>query len=124
MEAKRFKTFEGSLRAKDQFKEFTERIKEHFKLGHVEPVPTDENVKDNYYLPMHAVQKDSSTTTKIRVVFDGSVKSTLESSLNDQFLLGPTVYASSLDVLTCFRHHKVAMETDVRKMHRAVLLSG
>ena len=72
---------------------------------------------------MHAVRKDSSTTTKIRVVFDASAKSTSGSSLNDQFLVGPTVHASLIDVLIRFRRHKVAMAADVSKMYRAVLLS-
>ena len=40
-------------------------------MGHAEPVPTKEVSKEEkYYMPKHAVQKDSSTTTKLRVVFD------------------------------------------------------
>ena len=57
------------------------------------------------------------------VVFDASAKTDSGSSLNDQFLVGPTVHASLMDVLIRFRRHKVAMTTDVGKMYRAVLLS-
>ena len=39
-------------------------------MGHAEPVPTKEVSKEKYYMTKHAVQKDSSTTTKLRVVFD------------------------------------------------------
>ena len=120
---RRFKTLERSLRTKGQFGEFKDCIDEYFELGHAEPVPKKEITRDNYYMPMHAVRKDSSTTTKIRVVFDASAKSTSGSSLNDQFLVGPTVHASLIDVLVRFRLHKVAMATDVSKMYRAVLLS-
>ena len=123
MAVKRFKMLEASLRAKAQFREFAECIDEYFKLGHVEPVPTEEIFKKSYNMPMYAARKDSSTTTKIRVVFDASVKSTSGSSLNDQFLVGPTVHASLIDILIRFRRHKVAMAADVSKMNRAVLLS-
>ena len=68
-------------------------------------------------MPMHAVRKDSSTTTKLRVVFDASAKTDAESSLNDQFLVEPTVHASLIDVLIRFRRHKIAMTTDLGKMY-------
>ena len=93
-----------------------------FQMGHAEPVPAEEIHRDNYYMPMHAVRKGSTTTTKIRVVFDASARSMSGSSLNDQFLVGPTMHASLIDVLIRFRLHKVAMATDVSKMYRAVLL--
>ena len=120
---KRLKTLEGSLRAKGQFGEFARCINEYFEMGHAEPVPKEEIARDNFYMPMHAVRKESSTTTKIRVVFDASAKSTSGSSLNDQFLVGPTVHAPLIDVLIRFRLHRVAMATDVTKMYRGILLS-
>ena len=72
---------------------------------------------------MHAVRKESSTTTKLRVVFDASAKTASGASLNDQLLVGPTVHSSLIDVLIRFRRHKIAMTTDVSKMYRAILLS-
>ena len=68
--------------------------------------------KDIFYLPMHAVKKESSTTTKIRAV-----------SLNDTLLVGPTIHPPLLDVLLRFRFHRVALVADVSRMYRAIELT-
>jgi len=50
-------------------------IEEYFEMDHAEPVPTDDLQRPShqvFYLPMHAVYKESSTTTKVRAVFDAS----------------------------------------------------
>ena len=60
-------------------------------------------------------------TTKPRVVFDASAKSISGSSLNDQFLDGPTFHPPLIDVLLRFRCFKVAMSTDVSKIYRGVI---
>ena len=93
-------------------------------MGHAEAVPVADLQKPSrevFYLPMHAVRKEHSTTTKIRAVFDASAKSSTGISLNDTLLVGPTVHSSLLDVLLKFRTHRVALTTDdVSKMYRAV----
>ena len=53
-------------------------MREYMDLGHAEPVSLEDLEKPEgqvFYLPMHAVYKSSSTTTKIRAVFDASAKS-------------------------------------------------
>lgn len=75
------------------------------------------------YLPMHAVRKCSSSTTKILMVFNGSVKSLTTVSLNDILLVGPTVHSTLLNVLLRFCTHHVALTTDVSHMYRAVLFT-
>ena len=47
--------------------------------------------REGYYLPHHAVIKRSSSTTQLRVVFDGSLKSATGLSLNDVLMVGPTI---------------------------------
>ena len=58
---------------------------------------------------MHAVQKEHSMTTKVRVVFDASAKSA-------------SVHPPLVDVLLRFRLHRVALTADISKMYRAVEL--
>ena len=100
--AHRFKALKHSLHAKNQFEEFAACIKEYFELGYAKQVPTKEIHNEDYYMPMYAVRKDSSTTPKLRVVFDASPETNSASSLNDQFLVGPTVHASLIDKLIHF----------------------
>ena len=89
------------------------------ELRHAEPVPAvdlDKPQHSVFYLPMHAVKKESSTTTKLRAVFDASTKSTSNVSLNDILLVGPTVHSPLIDVLLRFRLHRIALTADVSKI--------
>ncbi len=55
-------------------------------------MPADELGKPTsevFYLPMHAVYKESSSTTKVHAVFDASALSSSDVSLNDKLLVGP-----------------------------------
>jgi hypothetical protein len=100
-------------------------MQEYFDLKHAEPVPTADLEKpqhDVFYLPMHAVKKESSSTTEIRALFDASAKSSSNVSLNDLLLVGPTVHSSLIDVLLRFRLHRIALTADVSKMYRAIEL--
>ncbi len=112
----RFHTLERSLHAKGQFMELDQVVREYFDMGHAERVTaadtqgrTDNTV---FFLPVHAVRKVSSTTSKERAVFDTSAKSSTGTSLNDSLLVGPTVHPSLVDMLLCFRLHRVALTTD------------
>ena len=119
---RRFMSFERSLHAKGQFQEFETVIRES---GHAEEVPApdlDKHPQSVFYLPMHSVRKESSTTTKVRAVFDASAKTSTGLSLNDTLLVGPTVHSSLIDVLLRFRLHRVALTADVSRMYRAIAL--
>ena len=123
---RRFLSLERSLNSKDQFEEFAAVMQEYTDMKHAEPVPAVDLHKPSsevFYLLMHAVRKNDSTTTKLRVVFDASAKSNTGVSLNDTLLVGPTVHSPLIEVLLRFRTHRVALTTDVSKMYRAVELT-
>ena len=120
-----FKTMERSLRAKGTFRNFAEVIREYFEIGRTEQVPNVEVVSpctEVYYLPMHSVHKEDSTTSKLRVVFDESAKSDSGTSLNDHLLVWPTIHPPLVDVVLQFRQFKVAPTAYVSRMYRAVRL--
>ncbi|GFS89331.1 integrase catalytic domain-containing protein [Trichonephila clavipes] len=83
---KRFYSLERKLHSNNKLKEqYTEFMEEYQNLGHMTPLASD--VKSpHYFLPHHGVINDNSSTTKLRVVFDGSFKSTNGNSLNDILL--------------------------------------
>ena len=100
-------------------------MEEYFENNHAEPVPAEDLKKpasEVFYLPMQVVFKESSSTTKVRAVFDASAPSSSGVSLNDLLLVGPTVHSSLIDVLLRFRSHRIALTTDISRMYRMVHL--
>ncbi|GFT44387.1 integrase catalytic domain-containing protein [Trichonephila clavipes] len=95
------------------------------RLAHVcvcvEPVPDSEinNIK-SLYLPHHGVVRDTSCTTKLRVVFDAFSKTSSGLSLNDLLMVGPRVQPELFPILIQFRIFSVAICTDVEKMFRQI----
>ncbi|XP_055622041.1 uncharacterized protein LOC129765656 [Toxorhynchites rutilus septentrionalis] len=73
-------------------------------------------------VPHHAISRPDSTTTKTRVVFDGSCKSTNHLSLNDLLLTGPTVQPTLLSIVLNFRFHRYVMTADIEKMYRQIMV--
>ncbi|XP_041787586.1 uncharacterized protein LOC121602898, partial [Anopheles merus] len=112
--------FAKNAKLKEEYHAF---MKEYLDLGHMSLVRDGDTVPaESYYLPHHPVFKESSTTTKIRVVFDGSSKTTSGYSLNDALCVGPVVQDDLLDQLLRFRTYKVALVGDIAKMYRQILL--
>lgn len=104
-------------------KSYNEFMSEYLLLNHMEVVPSDEIVNVNhFYLPHHAVFKIASSTTKIRVVFDGSCKSSNGCSLNDTLHTGPLLQDDLFTILVRFRCHRFALTADAEKMYRQVLV--
>lgn len=66
-------------------------MKEYAELGHMSPIDVRTLKNTNFYIPHHCVLKPESVSTKLRVVFDGSCKSSSQISLNDKMMVGPTI---------------------------------
>ena len=69
------------------------------------------------YMPWHAVYKDNSIHTKIRMVFDASCRDKrLGMSLNDFLWKGPSSTNSLVQILLRkFRLHRIALKADIEK---------
>ena len=79
-------------------------------------------IEKSYYLSHHGVFKDSSTITKLRVVFDGSAKTTSGIPLNDRLMVRPKIQKNLFSILIRFRMYPLALSADIAKMYRQVQL--
>jgi len=118
----RFLSNENSLKRKGKLEEFNKALQEYLTLGHAEVVPSNELHLDHYYLPIHGVFKDSSTTTKVRPVFDASARTSTGASLNDTLERGPNLYPLLTDILLRFQNHAIAYSADISKMFLEIKL--
>lgn len=106
----------------DIYNQYIQFMKEYFSLGHMELVPNADHEKHtkHYYIPHHFVLNESSLTTKLRVVFDASAKTTTGISLNDTLMIGPKTQDDLICILMRFRFHNIAITADIRMMYRQV----
>ncbi|XP_036151199.1 uncharacterized protein LOC118648846 [Monomorium pharaonis] len=101
---------------------------EYVQLGHMTPIETEEPANTElpvFYLPHHCVIKpDSSSSTKLRVVFDGSCKGPTGISLNNALRVGPVIQQDLISILLRFRTLPFVITADIIKMYRQVLIAS
>lgn len=98
--------------------EYNQFMQEYIELGHMEVENQINN--QNFYMPHHAVLRPNSSTTKLRVVFDGSANSSSNISLNDLLYTGNVPQADLLTILLRFRYKRFVFTTDISKMYRQI----
>jgi len=84
----------------------------------MELVKSQEGKSTCYFQPHHPVFKDTSSTTKTRVVFDGVAITSNGLSLNDILQMGATVQQDLYSIVLQFRTHQVCFTADIAKMYR------
>ncbi|CAG9135002.1 unnamed protein product [Plutella xylostella] len=123
MAQRRFYALERKLERdsllKDRYLKF---MHEYIALDHMSENTLHHSSDKKYYMPHHGVVRESSTTTKLRVVYDCSARTSSGKSFNDIQMVGPTVQDDLLSILLRFRQHKFVVTGDVEKMYRAVLV--
>jgi hypothetical protein len=100
--------------------EYAKCIQEFLELGYLEPVPAEEEHDPparSYYMPHREVVKDSSSSTKVRIVYDASAKTSTGVSLNDVLHVGPKLQADLFPLLIRFMTHRVAISADIWKFY-------
>ena len=116
---------ERSVRRNGTLQAYMTQLRDYAIQDHAEKVPEEDLAKpchQTFYLPMHRVEKASSTTTKLRVVCDASAKTTSGQSLNDILLSGPSLYPRLTTILQRFRLFDIAYSADISRMIREVSL--
>lgn len=124
---RRFEILEGKLMKNSELRtDYLAFMAEYENLDHMRSVEGHDNMQDadGYFLPHHAVIKAGSITTKCRVVFDASAKTSSGLSLNDVQHVGPTLQQDIFSILIRFRKYKYVMTGDISKMYRQILVNS
>ncbi|XP_043064486.1 uncharacterized protein LOC122320358 [Drosophila ficusphila] len=97
-------------------------MEEYASMGHMSS--TDNRIPDgpHYFIPNQCVLRPQSTSTKLRVVFDASSRTSTQVALNDILMVGPTIQEELYSTLLWFRMHRFALAADIKKMYRQVML--
>ncbi|XP_037930950.1 uncharacterized protein LOC119665776 [Teleopsis dalmanni] len=103
-------------------RDYWEFMKQYLELGHMTRVEDPKLNEPHYYIPHHCVLKPSSTSTKLRVVFDASCPTSSSRALNDILLVGPTIHPELYLLLLQFRLYRYALTADIVKMFRQILV--
>ncbi|XP_055614961.1 uncharacterized protein LOC129761273 [Toxorhynchites rutilus septentrionalis] len=119
----RFRLLENRLsRDSTIVQKYRDLMAEYLGLGHMTPLSDfGDEIHPKYYLPHHPVIRESSRTTKLRVVFDASSKTSSGISLNDALIVGPTVQDDLRSIIMRSRTHEIVLIADAEKMYRQVL---
>ncbi|CAB0039804.1 unnamed protein product [Trichogramma brassicae] len=103
------------------YAEYSAAIQQMIKSDQMRKVSiTPQDYRSHYFLPHHAVVKDSSTTTRVRPVFNASARNAAGHSLNEHLMTGPNLLPQLILVLAHWRCYPVAFVADVSKMYLQV----
>lgn len=94
--------------------EYEKAIQEFIDCEYVEEAHSP-CTRGEFYMPHRPQEKVSSTTYKVRPVFDASAKDGNGNSLNDCLLTGPSLIPDVLDVMLRWRQWPVAFVSDLRR---------
>ncbi|XP_047546049.1 uncharacterized protein LOC125077958 [Vanessa atalanta] len=124
MAKKRFYNLEKRFKRQPEVKsQYIAFIREYAELGHLSEVTLDSPTLNLcYHLPHHPVFKENSESTKIRVVFDASARTSSGVSVNDIQMVGPQIQDSLFSILVRARLYKYILTADIEKMYRQVVI--
>ena len=101
--------------------EYRAFIEEYERLGHLKRVPPDANASSqSVYIPHRPVIRESSTTTRLRVVFNASNPTSNGTSLNDHLLTGQKLQTDLSAVLLRWLLPRYVYSADITKMYRQI----
>ncbi|XP_048524394.1 uncharacterized protein LOC125505175, partial [Dendroctonus ponderosae] len=92
------------------------------KFGHMTDIePNREAVE--YYMPHHGVLRESSSTTKLRVVFNASSHTSTGISLNKLQMTGAKIQPDLFNIILRFRTKSIVISSDIKMMYRQILIN-
>ncbi|XP_011685182.1 PREDICTED: uncharacterized protein LOC105448357 [Wasmannia auropunctata] len=101
--------------------DYAEFMSEYETLGHMKRAPRSTS-SQTAYIPHHSVIRETSATTRVRVVFNAFCETSNGTSLNTHLLAGPKLQKDLLAILLKWRQHKYVYTADIAKMYRQILV--
>lgn len=114
------------LRSEELIQRYAAGIQEYFDLNqivsststeeeHFTATTTNQAAVTACVLPHHAVIREDKVTTKLRIVFDASAKTSNGKSLNDILCIGPALQNELPAVILNWRLYQFVFNADVQK---------
>ena len=97
-------------------------IKEYIDLGHMSLTSNSDssfNISQTF-LPHHGVWKETSTTTKLRTVFNGLSETKSGASVNDLLDVGPSLLQNPVALICAWRRYKITLSADLEKVFQQI----
>lgn len=128
-------SFEGTLRRlssmEKRFKKqsslkqnYVQFMRDYEASGHMSTCEAEsKQPSEHFYMPHQAIIRESSLTTKLRVVFDASARTSLGTSLNDKLLPGPNLQNDNVKLLLRFRTYEFVLTADIAQMFRQIAVA-
>ena len=95
---------------------YCEIIEEYIKKGYLEYVDVKDDSNDCWYLPYFPVVRPNESTTKVRIVFDGTARYDGK-PFNNVIKPSPKLQHDLVDVLLRFRRYSMALVCDIPGMY-------
>ncbi|GFW83530.1 DUF1758 domain-containing protein [Trichonephila clavipes] len=111
----RLRTATKRLINENYFEAYDNAFKQWESEGITEAVPIDQLAKEVHYLPHRPVTKPSSNTTKVRPIFDASLKKPGFASLNECLSVRPSLIHKILPLLLRFRFGTIGVIADMKQ---------
>lgn len=111
------KRFVKITKLKTEYFNFLKEYLEINQMEFVRNIPDEKDIEESegiHYISHHAIFKESSTT-RLRVVFDASAKTSTGNSLNDKLMVGPLILENILSILLRFRTYNIILIGDLEK---------
>ncbi|XP_076299895.1 uncharacterized protein LOC143218550 [Lasioglossum baleicum] len=104
--------------------EYHNFLSEYLSMGHMERIAEEQASNSSaIYIPHHPVVRPSSSTTKLRVVFNASAKTKSGKSLNDYLMVGPKLQRDLAAIILRWRLFRYVCTADIAKMFRQILIN-
>lgn len=123
---RRFLSLERKLSSNPDLKQGYDSVfKEYLQNNYIQPIGTISEFNSDinqYVIPHHGVVRMNKSTTKLRVVLDGSSPTSTGKSLNDLLYTGPNLQNDLFQIILKFRLQIIALSADIRQMYLRILI--